>query len=181
MTRRVVAALNDARRARFVSDEDVELTRLDHWPAGSGIAKLWGSNGRPVVPNSGSTFEYDSEFPPPDGFRLKMLQLWPEQDFVPPPDPAAAMAMMGEKFPGFFDHAESGEGGMHATDTVDFGVVLTGSVWLELDDGEERHLEPGDVFILNGVRHAWHNRDDEICTMLAASIGAKGVPELREG
>jgi hypothetical protein len=33
--------------------------------------------------------------------------------------------------------------GMHTTDTIDFEVVLSGEVVLELDDGAERVLRPG--------------------------------------
>jgi hypothetical protein len=32
---------------------------------------------------------------------------------------------------------------MHTTDTIDFEVVLSGEVVLELDDGAERVLRPG--------------------------------------
>jgi quercetin dioxygenase-like cupin family protein len=45
--------------------------------------------------------------------------------------------------------------GMHATDTVDFGVVLSGEVILELDDGVEKVLRPGDTVMQDGTRHRW--------------------------
>ena len=47
---------------------------------------------------------------------------------------------------------------MHTTQTVDLDLVLEGEIWLELDDGEEVLLGPGDCVIQNGTRHAWHNR-----------------------
>jgi quercetin dioxygenase-like cupin family protein len=62
--------------------------------------------------------------------------------------------------------------GMHTTDTVDIDIVLSGEVWLELDDGAEVKLEAGDCVIQNGTRHAWHNRTDSPVQMFAALIGA---------
>jgi quercetin dioxygenase-like cupin family protein len=43
---------------------------------------------------------------------------------------------------------------MHHTDTVDFDLVLRGSVELHLDDGVHT-LHAGDGAVVNGVDHAW--------------------------
>jgi quercetin dioxygenase-like cupin family protein len=67
---------------------------------------------------------------------------------------------------------EEAEQGTHQTDTVDFDVVLSGEVWLELDGGAEVRLGPGDCVIQNGTRHAWHNRANEPCVMAVAMVGA---------
>jgi len=37
---------------------------------------------------------------------------------------------------------------------VDFDVVISGEIYLELDNGAEVLLEPGDCVIQNGTRHA---------------------------
>ena len=62
--------------------------------------------------------------------------------------------------------------GMHATDTVDFEYIISGEVWLELDDGVEVHLRAGDTLVQNGTRHAWHNRGTEPCRLLVILVGA---------
>ena len=63
---------------------------------------------------------------------------------------------------------------MHTTDTVDLDLVLSGEMDLELDDGAEVHLRPGDSVVQNGTRHAWRNRDaSEPCTMLSILVGAR--------
>jgi quercetin dioxygenase-like cupin family protein len=43
---------------------------------------------------------------------------------------------------------------MHHSDTVDFDMLLEGTLVLVLDDGEHP-LDPGDVVIVNGVDHGW--------------------------
>ena len=70
----------------------------------------------------------------------------------------SAMAELEEKLPGMVGHMEPDAPGMHTTDTVDFEVVLSGEVVLELDDGAEVTLKQGDTVVQNGTRHAWHNR-----------------------
>jgi quercetin dioxygenase-like cupin family protein len=57
----------------------------------------------------------------------------------------------------------------HHTDTVDFGVVLDGSVELHLDEGDHR-FGPGDCIVLNGVAHAW-TAGAQGCRISAVSIG----------
>jgi mannose-6-phosphate isomerase-like protein (cupin superfamily) len=43
---------------------------------------------------------------------------------------------------------------VHHTDSVDFNVVLEGSVFIVLDDGPHR-LDKGDAIVVNGVDHGW--------------------------
>jgi quercetin dioxygenase-like cupin family protein len=63
--------------------------------------------------------------------------------------------------------------GMHATQTVDYGVVLRGQLSLELDDGAKVQLRPGDCVVQNGTRHAWRNESDQECVMAFVILGAE--------
>jgi mannose-6-phosphate isomerase-like protein (cupin superfamily) len=65
------------------------------------------------------------------------------------------------------------EQGMHTTDTVDYITILSGEIWLEVDDRVEVHLKPGDCVIQNGTRHAWRNKSSENCVMASIMVGAK--------
>jgi len=80
-----------------------------------------------------------------------------------------------EKLPGLAEVIEPMNPGMHTTDTVDFDVVLSGEVYLELDDGAEVFLKPGDCVVQNGTRHAWHNRSSQNCVIAVALLGAERV------
>jgi quercetin dioxygenase-like cupin family protein len=61
---------------------------------------------------------------------------------------------------------------MHTTATIDYGVVLSGEVILELDDGAKLTLRPGDTYIQNGTRHRWSNTGDVPAVLAVALIGA---------
>ena len=62
---------------------------------------------------------------------------------------------------------------MHTTDMVDYATILSGEVWLVLDDGVEVHLTPGDCVVQNGTQHAWHNRNPEPCVFVGVAVGAE--------
>ena len=66
---------------------------------------------------------------------------------------------------------------MHRTATLDYDIVLEGVIGLELDDGVEVTLRPGDVVVQNGTRHRWHNRGDTIARMLSVTVGAHNAIE----
>lgn len=75
----------------------------------------------------------------------------PDADF----DAEAAAADIEEKLPGLLATVEPDDPGMHTSDTIDFEVILSGQVVLELDDGAEQVLCPGDTVVQNGTRHRW--------------------------
>lgn len=46
---------------------------------------------------------------------------------------------------------------MHRTNSLDYGIVVSGSLELELDDGAVTQVEAGDIVIQRGTIHAWRN------------------------
>jgi quercetin dioxygenase-like cupin family protein len=70
-------------------------------------------------------------------------------------------------------HVQDGDApGFHRTDTTDFGVLISGNLAVELDDGAEVLLSPGDVLVENGTRHRFRVAGDEPATMASLLIGA---------
>jgi quercetin dioxygenase-like cupin family protein len=63
---------------------------------------------------------------------------------------------------------------VHRTDSIDYGVVISGEIDMQLDDTEVR-LKAGDVLIQRGTIHSWVNRGTAPCVMAFALIGAKSV------
>ena len=101
--------------------------------------------------------------PPPNGTRIRIVDIPPDtvQDAVSAEDAAAAFAQIGAAGA----HGSDGPHAlMHRTETIDYGIVLAGEIWLVVDEGETR-LGPGDVVIQRGTNHAWSNRTDETARM----------------
>jgi quercetin dioxygenase-like cupin family protein len=46
---------------------------------------------------------------------------------------------------------------MHKTNSVDYGIVLSGEIEMRLDSGEAARLKPGDIVVQRGTNHAWAN------------------------
>jgi quercetin dioxygenase-like cupin family protein len=71
---------------------------------------------------------------------------------------------------------------MHRTNSVDYGIVLSGHIILELDDGVEQECGPGDIIVQRGTMHRWRNDSPhEPCRIVFVLIDATpatvdGVP-----
>lgn len=63
---------------------------------------------------------------------------------------------------------------MHATDTIDYLVVLKGRVTLVLEKGEAT-VGPGDFVVDRGVMHGWRNSFDEPCVCAVVNLPAQPV------
>jgi quercetin dioxygenase-like cupin family protein len=62
----------------------------------------------------------------------------------------------------------------HRTSTIDYAVVISGEIDMELDD-EVVHLRAGDVLVQRGTIHNWVNRGTEPCIIAFVLIAAHPV------
>jgi quercetin dioxygenase-like cupin family protein len=62
----------------------------------------------------------------------------------------------------------------HRTDSIDYAVVVSGEIDMELDDSVV-HLKAGDVLVQRGTIHNWVNRGTQPCVMAFILIDAKPV------
>jgi len=170
--RRVVTGHSPQGKAVFASDTGVDGFTPPMAP-GAEFHRLWGADSAPTFPDDGSPRDGHAYFPPPGGYRFGLFTV-PPGVVVPPDglDMQAAIAETEAHLPGLLGVLEA-DMAMHRTDTIDFEYVVSGEVWLELDDGVEKHLRAGDTVVQNGTRHAWHNRGSVPCTMVVVLIGAR--------
>ena len=63
----------------------------------------------------------------------------------------------------------------HRTDSIDYAVVITGEIHMELDNGVIAVLKAGDVLIQRGTIHNWVNKGTEVCIIAFVLISAKPV------
>lgn len=175
-TRRIVTGHDAAGNAIFLSDDAAPNSHAFQSIPGFVTTLAWttrpGDGSRTAVddPTSGSP----SWLPPKGGAHLTVITFPPDSVMMSPDfDPAAAGAEYVSTLPDLAQRFEPDAPGMHQTDTVDFGVVLSGQIVLELDDGETRTLAPGDVVIQNGTRHAWRNPTDKPATLAITLIDTR--------
>jgi hypothetical protein len=155
--RLVVTGHNAKGRSVLAFDQQVDAMPI---PGLGELALLWSANEPATYPNAGDNPQAPGIFPPLGGVRLVMATYSPEYDVSAP-----------EPVPG--RHVEEGdEPGFHWTDTTDFGVLISGNLAVQLDDGAEVVLNPGDVFIENGTRHRWRVVGDKPATMASFLVGA---------
>jgi quercetin dioxygenase-like cupin family protein len=62
----------------------------------------------------------------------------------------------------------------HRTDSIDYAVVISGEIDMELDDSVV-HLTAGDLLVQRGTIHNWINRGKEPCIIAFVLIGANPV------
>ena len=63
----------------------------------------------------------------------------------------------------------------HRTQSIDFAVVLSGTITMELDDGVSVDLRGGDVLVQRGTIHNWVNRGPETCRIAFVLLGAQAL------
>ncbi|MES2260973.1 MAG: cupin domain-containing protein [Pseudomonadota bacterium] len=66
---------------------------------------------------------------------------------------------------------------MHRTESVDYGIVISGELTLVLDDSEVQ-LQVGNVVVQRGTNHAWANRSDRPCRMLFVLVDGTYDPAI---
>jgi hypothetical protein len=132
---------------------------------------LWGCDLPPTLPHDGSRAPRTTVFPPPGGVRYFVLTLDPADPDAPAPTPEQ-LAEFAELFPGLLDAWDDDGSGMETTDTVDFGIVLSGSIVLRLDGDVERTLRAGDAFVQHGTHHGWRNPGPGPATLAVVLVGA---------
>jgi len=61
---------------------------------------------------------------------------------------------------------------MHRTNSIDYGIVMSGEVELELDDGRKTRIGEGGIIIQRGTNHLWRNVSDKPCRIAFVLIEA---------
>jgi len=132
---------------------------------GGELYVLWGRDDTATFPDDGAQPPIKNAFPPIGGCRASVISIGPggTEEFNVMVSTALA------------EYAEPDEPGMHRTASLDFDIVLSGQVVLELDDGVEVVLTAGDVVVQNGTRHRWHNRGNEPAVYASVVLGASNA------
>lgn len=129
--RRVVTGHDADGRARFRSDEHFDLKRIASGDAD--FALLWTTATVPADNN----------------------------DETEGRDRAAGLTLHGGSVIRVVDMLPGGESPMHRSNSIDYGIVLTNEIELELDSGERRTVKAGGVIVQRGTNHLWRNNTNQ--------------------
>ena len=116
--------------------------------------------------------------PAAGGTNFRIVEFPPETDYINKVSAADAQKAFGDLGAA---HALTGASGkkprhpfMHKTKTLDYAIVLSGEVYLVLDDSEVL-MKAGETCIQRATSHAWSNRSDKPCTIAFILIDGDGV------
>jgi quercetin dioxygenase-like cupin family protein len=79
------------------------------------------------------------------------------------------------------DYPPGNRGQMHRTETLDYVIIMSGTIEMELDDSTVT-MNAGDVMIQRGTIHGWYNRGKETARVAFVLVDARplgiGTPRL---
>ena len=174
--RRVVTGHDANGKAIVVSDSTA--TQILERPNRPGVrlTNFWIERGSPAEydgPEETCTGDFVLH-PPPMGSTFRCVEFLPE-------DPEVMKTLDGKSAFGEMGASSnivenSRHPFMHRTNSTDYAVVLSGEIWMMLDEEEDDLLlKAGDVLIQRGNNHAWSNRGTEPCVI--AFILVDGVTQ----
>jgi quercetin dioxygenase-like cupin family protein len=154
-TRRVITGHDANNVAKVIIDGRAQNTKLPR----EGIAStlMWCSDQMPVDIAIGENAEdmgarILGTAPPPNGSRFIVMEFAP--------------GVVSE---------------MHRTETIDYIIVLSGEIEMDMDDSTVK-LRAGDVMVQRGTNHAWANRGKEPARLAIVLMDGKplgiGHPRL---
>ena len=173
--RRIVTGHNAQGKAIIAMDgappETIELKAVP----GTVFHEIWNTNASPAPIDNGDdpTRRRLQLHPTPQGSIIRIVDIPPDavQNQISEANIAAGFAQIGAA--GATTHgSDAPHKRMHRTETIDYGILLAGEIWLVLDEGETK-LSPGDIVIQRGTNHAWSNRTSEPARMLFILLDGK--------
>lgn len=148
---------------------------------GTVFHEIWNTHASPAPIDNGDdpTARALCLSPGAQGSLIRVVDIPPDsvQNALSAEAAAATFAEIGQA------HAGTGRAGsrhklMHRTETVDYGIVTEGEVWLVLDD-QEVHLCRGDVVVQRGTNHAWSNRTEAMARMVFILLDGTFTQEVQ--
>jgi mannose-6-phosphate isomerase-like protein (cupin superfamily) len=175
--KRIVTAIGPDGSSHILrNDAPARVMRLSGLP-GLEFAEIWATDSPfdPAAPGVDITPTISSLVPGCDGTRFRIVTLPPDSDVAAAlSQPDAAWNVLAEfraQAPGIADAGELHDPAMHATPTLDYGVVLSGEVILEMDSGETVLMHAGDCVVQRAAKHAWRNRSEKPVVIAFIMIG----------
>jgi quercetin dioxygenase-like cupin family protein len=149
--RRIVTGTKNGKS--IIEKDEIVSNVSEHFP-GLIISDIWSTDSMPANLSTEKIIE-NTAFPntPKNGTYFRYVQIPPDKDL-------GIVAPVGQPHPL-----------MHQTSTLDYIIILSGEIYLIVDE-DETLLQTGDIVIQRGTNHAWSNRSDKPCIQLAVLVDA---------
>ena len=181
--RRIVTGHDETGKAIVLNDGPPPMIIRNPMQEGLSFYEVWNTQSPNIVTaeEEEPTFRHEGKTAPPKGGSvIRFVDIPPEGQSGPEFDADHAAALF-EKV-GLKENAEHHIPGrhplMHRTESIDYGILISGEIVLLLDDSEVI-LKPGDVVVQRGTIHAWTNRTNEIARMAFILIDGGYDPALK--
>lgn len=150
--RRIVTGIKNGRSV--ITDDAIATNVSEHFP-GLIISDIWTTIQMPADLSKETKVE-NTAFPvvPANGSYFRYVSIPPDKDLGIKPLETGQVHPL-----------------MHQTATLDYIIILSGEIYMILDE-EETLLKAGDIVIQRGTNHAWSNRSDTHCIQLAVLLDA---------
>ncbi len=181
-TRRVVTGHDKDGKAIVTSDAAAPNVIAHPTRTGYFSTQIWATHSTPAPIGNEPDPTVQGRMPlapPKEGTVIRVIEF--------PPEPASLRAMSAEDAHKAFVAIGGGEAStfkpgalhplMHRTESIDYGIVLEGEIFLVLDDTETL-LKAGDFVVQRGTNHAWSNRSGANCRVAFILVDGKFSPEL---
>lgn len=181
--RRIVTGHDQTNRAIIQSDGVPERVQT---LSGNGptFYEIWNTRQSPAMIDRASGEPHENRLilaPPPNGTRIRVLDILPEGRDLKTVDAAAARAHFAEIGAADVSTHDTGKHPlMHRTESIDYGIVLQGEITLIVDEGETI-VHAGDIVVQRGTNHAWANRSGRLCRIVFVLIDGQFADDLRGG
>ena len=179
--RRIVTGHDKEGRAVIQSDSGPERVKtIGH--GGPTFYEVWNTRETPARIDRASGEPPEDGIvlaPPPNGTRIRVLDIPPETAETSKLDAAQARAHFAEvgAEAASTNTGQARHPHMHRTETVDYGIVLEGEITLLVDVGEVT-VRAGDIVVQRGTNHGWANRSGKNCRIAFILIDGEFVDGL---
>lgn len=170
--RRVVTGHDENGVATILSDTEASCILQRPNRPGVTLTNLWMNEKTPAImerqddPVTGPLLLQ----PPANGSVFRIVQFDPENpEELQKLDGKSAFAEMGA---GDLVVENARHPFMHRTNSLDYSVVLSGEIYMMMDD-KDYLLKAGDTVVQQGTNHAWSNRGTEPCLIAFILIDAE--------
>jgi mannose-6-phosphate isomerase-like protein (cupin superfamily) len=164
--RRVVTGHNAANESIIVGDGPTSRIYDNLGQVGLVFQEIWHTAQTPA-PIDRDQQEADEDSlvlaPPTNGVRIRVLDIPPDSKDENLDEVFENIAASDAKLD------EARHPSFHRTETIDFGIILSGEIVLLMDEGETT-VGPGEIVVQRGTNHGWANRTNEPCRVVFVLI-----------